>query len=58
MDPATMAALLVGRAEVAPNLCINDWLIAQSYIESVYAPCDSQNPDTPVAYPKEFTIGR
>jgi hypothetical protein len=53
-----MAALLVGRAEVAPNLCINDWLIAQSYIESVYAPCDAQNPDTPVAYPKEFTIGR
>ena len=55
MDPVIVAALLVGRVEVAPNLCINDWLIAEAYIESVYVPCDPQTSKTPVALPEEFT---
>ena len=51
MDPVIVAALLVGRVEVGPGLCINDWLISESYIESVYVPCNSQTPDSPVALP-------
>ena len=55
MDPVIVAALLVGRVEVGPSLCINDWLIAESYIESIYVPCNHQIPDSPVVLPEGFT---
>jgi hypothetical protein len=44
---ATLTSLVVGKVEVAPNLCRVDYLIDQSVVVSVYQPCDqpvSPNP--------------